>query len=404
MAMDGYLADNALGLFLLDEEGQVRDSWIFSKDPNESAEILAKMYASETVKQEKKLLNSLLKSDLAAIKCDNQELVEALKPRIRNLVFVKPCDRIDAFRESFADYAVSTGLLNSKEEWDRFTREFALHLARQRVAVKAARRDLAIAQMVRAIDDLDKSLNLFSGRVREWYGLHFPELDKHIESHETYLRLVSELGRREEWTMRRLSDLGVEPGKATALTAGAQKSMGAEFAESDIRKLQEMCAQALGLHRLREDLAKHTETVLKEIAPNLLAVAGPLIAARLISIAGSIENLAKLPSSTIQVLGAEKALFRALRTGARPPKHGVIFQYGSIHQAPRWQRGKLARALSGKLAIAARLDAFAGEFEGDRLKSEFEDRLQEIQLKYANPPEKVTRGRRERHDKKARKR
>ncbi|MEM4245787.1 MAG: C/D box methylation guide ribonucleoprotein complex aNOP56 subunit, partial [Candidatus Bathyarchaeia archaeon] len=130
------------------------------------------------------------------------------------------------------------------------------------------------------------------------------------------------------------------------------------------------------------------EEVVEEVAPNLLAVAGPLISARLISIAGGVENLAKLPASTVQVLGAEKALFRALKTGARPPKHGVIFQYGPIHQAPRWQRGKLARAFSGKLAIAARLDAFGGGFEGERLKAGFDNRVAEIQQKYPSPPEK----------------
>jgi nucleolar protein 56 len=104
------------------------------------------------------------------------------------------------------------------------------------------------------------------------------------------------------------------------------------------------------------------------------------------SIAGGLENLAKMPASTMQVLGAEKALFRSLKTGARPPKHGVIFQYASIHQSPRWQRGKIARALSGKLAIAARVDAFGGDYMGEKLAKDLEKKISEIQEKYKEPP------------------
>jgi len=116
------------------------------------------------------------------------------------------------------------------------------------------------------------------------------------------------------------------------------------------------------------------------------SLVGPMLSARLISIAGGLENLAKMPASTVQVLGAEKALFRSLKTGARPPKHGVIFQYGAIHQSPRWQRGKIARALSGKLSIAARLDYFGGEFKGEVLRGQLEKKIKEISEKYGAPP------------------
>jgi nucleolar protein 56 len=92
------------------------------------------------------------------------------------------------------------------------------------------------------------------------------------------------------------------------------------------------------------------------------------------------------PASTIQVLGAEKALFRSLKTGARPPKHGLIFQHTLLHDAKKWQRGKIARALAGKLAIAVRADAFGGRDLGDTLKANLEKRLEEIREKYKEPP------------------
>jgi nucleolar protein 56 len=93
-----------------------------------------------------------------------------------------------------------------------------------------------------------------------------------------------------------------------------------------------------------------------------------------------------MPASTIQVLGAEKALFRSLKTGTRPPKHGIIFQHTLIHEAKRWQRGKMARAIAGKLAIAARTDAYSGKYIGDGLKASLERRIAEIHEKYAEPP------------------
>ena len=133
-------------------------------------------------------------------------------------------------------------------------------------------------------------------------------------------------------------------------------------------------------------MENYVDRTMEEMAPNVRAVAGALLGARLIAIAGSLQNLAMRPASTIQVLGAEKALFRSLKTGARPPKHGLIFQHTLLHDAKRWQRGKIARVIAGKLAIAARADAFGGRFIGERLKAEINKRLEEIREKYKEPP------------------
>jgi len=128
-----------------------------------------------------------------------------------------------------------------------------------------------------------------------------------------------------------------------------------------------------------------------EVAPNITELVGSIMGAHLIAAMGSLGNLSKKSSGTIQVLGAEKALFRSLKTGTRPPKHGLIFQYKDIHQSPRWQRGKISRALAGKLAIAARLDAYGGVYRGDQLKAEFDKRVEEIKARYAQPPKKGKR-------------
>ncbi len=136
---------------------------------------------------------------------------------------------------------------------------------------------------------------------------------------------------------------------------------------------------------MRQKLETYLDSVMEEVAPNIRVLVGSLLGARLIALAGGLNNLAKMPASTIQLLGAEKALFRSLKTGARPPKHGIIFQHSLIHEAKRWQRGKMARALAGKLAIAARTDAFSGKYAGDKLQTDLEKRISEIKERYNEP-------------------
>jgi nucleolar protein 56 len=162
--------------------------------------------------------------------------------------------------------------------------------------------------------------------------------------------------------------------------------MGADMAEKDMAEIQALSKNVLELYELRKNLEDYVDKTMDEVAPNTRAVAGALLGARLIAIAGSLQNLAMRPASTIQVLGAEKALFRSLKTGARPPKHGLIFQHALLHDAKRWQRGKIARVLAGKLAIAARADAFGGKYIGETLKADIDRRLAEIREKYKEPP------------------
>ena len=153
-----------------------------------------------------------------------------------------------------------------------------------------------------------------------------------------------------------------------------------------------MAKTMLELAKRRQGLTKYLEKIMGEITPNLTGLIGSLLGARLIHIAGGLKELAFLPSTVVQVLGAEKALFRSLKTGTRPPKHGVIFQHAYIHNAPKWQRGKISRVLSGKIAIAARIDAFTGDIRYEELQKDMEKRIKEIRKKYPTPPPKKQTG------------
>jgi nucleolar protein 56 len=224
------------------------------------------------------------------------------------------------------------------------------------------------------------------GRLREWYGVHFPELDRLVEKHETYARLVMNLGDRINFVLETLKKEDIPKAKAEQTAKVAETSMGADTAEKDLAQIQALSKSVLELYELRKGMESYLDKTMDEVAPNTKAIAGSLLGARLIAIAGSLRNLAMRPASTIQVLGAEKALFRSLKTGARPPKHGLIFQHAVLHDAKKWQRGKIARAIAGKLAIAARVDAFGGNYVGDRLKADLDRRIEEIRLKYPEPP------------------
>jgi len=137
-----------------------------------------------------------------------------------------------------------------------------------------------------------------------------------------------------------------------------EKSRGGDITEKNFVIVQSLAKQILNLFELRKNIEIHVDEQMKEQAPNISAILGTTVGARILARAGSLKRLATMPASTIQILGAEKALFRSLKTGANPPKHGILFQHATVHAAPRWQRGKIASAVAAKAAIAARVDVF----------------------------------------------
>ncbi len=398
--MKAYLSDTVLGVFILDESGEELHEELY-KDIGEASEAISKLNIGVATATLERLLPKL--GEYEIVFTDNPGISDVLKRKNLNVELMKPCSVIKNFRDSLSSFAVSKGYIKTREELDDFERSLLYELAKIGVKGVSARRDIYAAQMVRALDDMDKNLNLSSGRIREWFGLHFPELDKMVESHETYIKLIVEIGGRGNWTAETLKGIGIPDDKVDRLSVSAGNSIGAGISGEDLEMLQLFCRETLNLFKLRNDMSLRVDKVMEEVAPNLVSVVGSLISARLVSLAGGVENLAKMPASTIQVLGAEKALFRALKTGTRPPKHGIIFQFAAVHQSPRWQRGKIARALAAKAAIAARLDAYGGEFKGEELKADLERRIEEIGRIFKTPPITVKKRGRKRKSRGSRK-
>lgn len=278
----------------------------------------------------------------------------------------------------------------SREEAELFrslVRDVSTEMARQAIAAEAGRRDLHIVHSVRALDDLEKTKNQFYVRVKEWYDVHFPELSNIVSDIDDFLELVSQPLLRDEIDQKALSKV-LKSEDAAKVVDAAHKSVGGTLSKKDAAALSSLAGPGLEVSRLAEKMSEYIRELMASEAPNLSAVAGPVLGSRLISLAGGLENLARLPASTVQVLGAEKALFRFLKTGRGAPKHGVIFQHPLVHSAPKWQRGKIARALATKISIAARIDFFSKEDRSTVLRESLEKRVEEIRRKYASPPVK----------------
>jgi len=241
--------------------------------------------------------------------------------------------------------------------------------------------DTMIIQAVGLLDDLDKELNNLAMRLKEWYGWHFPELVKIVGDAGTYARVVLAIGMRDR--AKKMEDIeGVDSELLVDVKKAAEISMGTEITEEDLVHIQELAERVIELTNYRISLADYLSQRMQAISPNLTFMVGELVGARLISHAGSLMNLAKHPSSTVQILGAEKALFRALKTKQSTPKYGLIYHASVVGQSQPQYKGKISRVLAAKLSLCARVDALGDQTEVSvaRVHKEYvENRLEQFE-------------------------
>ncbi|MEM2142020.1 MAG: C/D box methylation guide ribonucleoprotein complex aNOP56 subunit, partial [Candidatus Thorarchaeota archaeon] len=238
-------------------------------------------------------------------------------------------------------------------------------------------RDLLVKQAINAVDDLNKSINIITMRAKEWYSFHSPSVSMIVDDPEVLSQIIT--GEYDHTELEsRLAELGHPTTIFESLSKSELNRIGGALSETDIEAIRSLGKLIGVLLQVKRGLEHYVELMMREVAPNLSALVEPLVAARLIDGAGSLADLARRPSSTVQVLGAERALFRSLRTGTAPPKHGLIFQLPEVHSAPLWQRGRIARAFAGKIAIAARVDAYSKRDVSEQLRQDLERRLIEI--------------------------
>ncbi|CAK7563501.1 MAG: Nucleolar protein 56 [Sporothrix epigloea] len=255
--------------------------------------------------------------------------------------------------------------------------------SRSGVKFNIHKNDNHIIQQIATLDALDKTINSGCMRVREWYGWHFPELIKIVSDNVLYANLVLAIGNKSTLTDDRLHDLAAllsEDGdRAQAIIDAAKISMGQDINAEDLGMVKSFATAVSKLAAYRQSLASALEKKMGIVAPNLQVILGTPVAARLISHAGSLTNLAKYPASTLQILGAEKALFRALKTKGNTPKYGLIYQSTFIGRSGPRHKGRISRYLANKCSIAARVDSFSEQPTsrfGEVMRQQLEERLE----------------------------
>lgn len=294
-------------------------------------------------------------------------------------------EKIKEITKNKMRYLVSAGFAKNELEAHSELRRFALDLSSNKVKRISEKLDLHISQSINALDELDKIINTIGSRLREWYGLHFPELDNLIQNIFTYAEIVRLAGDRKNINSEMLEKIGLEKKKSDIIVSAAQRSKGGDILEENMTIIKKLADEVIMQTEIRRVLVNLIDESMEKIAPNVKELLTATVGARLIAKSGSLSKLSTLSSSTIQILGAEKALFRSIKTGAPPPKHGLIFQHPVLHSAPKWQRGKLARTIASKIAIAARIDFFRKGEKDPALLDQLNKRIAEIQEKYKEP-------------------
>jgi nucleolar protein 56 len=368
-----------LGIILLDENENVSGSTKFT-DPIESyrliknggrltglGQIIAKIGNYSDVRANDQSLNFVLQQNGISSTLMNDEELRILLLQKKSILE----------RAKF---------ISNENQAQRELRKFAIDLSSSKIKESSEQLDLHVIQAVSALDELDKIINTIGTRMREWYGLHFPELDNLIQSLSLYANIVREAGFRAGINGELLERLGLDEKRTNIILQAAQRSRGGDITSENLAIIKQLAYQVILQTELRRIIADHIESTMELIAPNTKELLSPLVGARMIAKAGSLEKFAYLSSSTVQVLGAEKALFRSLKTGASTPKHGILFQHPLIHSAPRWQRGKIARSVASKASIAARIDLYRKGEKDLSLSDKLKLRINEIQQKYSQPP------------------
>jgi len=253
-------------------------------------------------------------------------------------------------KPDYRKLASDAGLAGSDPEYISLLRDVAIRSARKQLSA-ALSEDKKVIHAVDALDDLNETINHLTERLVEWYGVYYPELDL---PGDAYVRFVSEIPE-----------------------SASQSMIGAPANEEDLLLFQGFADDILSLYERKAAVELFISNKMNETAPNLSQVAGIVLGARLLSMAGGLKNLAGMPSGSIQVMGAEKAMVKHLRSNAPSPKHGIIFSHPVLNTAPFKMRGKIARAFASAISLAARTDYYSGDFRPD-IESGFNAKVDRI--------------------------
>ncbi|WP_424354264.1 NOP5/NOP56 family protein [Methanobacterium sp. MBAC-LM] len=371
--MKCYLTSCFVGFIILDEDFNLMDYELFPKIDLIKRQI--EVSSGNLTREEEAILKRNVKN------CDS--IIIETNLNISNYNNLKGASKFkfetpntggEFLRSNMAPVLKEVGFIDSEDDLNQVLYSISLELTNYKLKEASKARDMFLIQAINAIDEIDEATGKLIERLREWHALNFPELDK-IKNNEKYVKLIAEYGDRNTIIENELLD---------EIKISSQ-STGTEIEGPDLEVLKGFAASVKSLQDTKTSLTDYVDQKMSEIAPNLSNLLGSSLGAKLIAHIGGIEKLALLPSSTIQIMGAEKALFRHKKTGERPPKHGLIYQHPEIRSARWWLKGKIARALAAKISLAVRKDVYSGELD-PVLKEDFEKKLESIKKEHPFPP------------------
>ena len=369
--MKAFITTTSFGFIALDEEFSIVDKFLFDE---KQVEFLEKVENRELTDEEVELIDRLLEDfDEVIVETNKSKsvydaLFDSGKVSVENFT-----GHGDYVRENFDEIISSLTELDIRKSLNSSYNILASRKIRESVKIN----DVMIVETINSLDEIEESTGKLIERLREWCTPLLPELDK-LHNHELYSRIIAEYTSREN-----IMESDVLDNTHVSLDPDYIVDIG----EDDLRIIRSFAKSVYSLYESRNTLEEFIDSKIREVAPNMYDVAGANLSAKLIAHTNGLENLAKLPSSTVQIIGAEKAIFRHLKTGENPPKHGLIFQHPLIRGSNWWVRGKLARAVAGKISIAARKDAFSGDYDPG-LRVELDERIDEIKKAHPFPERK----------------
>ena len=377
--MEYYITQCIAGFIAFDENLEIAEYKLFKED--EIVSNLIKIEENEILEQEIELINGLISNDSSD---ENKIIIETTKRKsqykdLENYEIIEtetPNKGGEYLRNNLNEIFKEIRFEKSEED----IIEYYERLAIEQIKQSSQEEDKLLIQAINSVDDIDESISKLVERIRDWYTIYFPEMDT-IGNNETYIKLIA-LSENREDIMENFKD---------QFSEDIDYSSGADIEEDDLEMLKNFAESIYSLQKSRKELETYIDSKMEAIAPNLRDLLGATLGAKLIAHIGSIKRLATYPASVIQIMGAEKAIFRHLKTGERPPKHGLIFQHPSVRGAKWWNRGKIARNLALKITLAVRKDVFSGEYD----PSIAEDYLKKVeQIEKENPFPKKTSQRR----------
>lgn len=381
--MKAFITTTSFGFIATDEEFNVVDKFLFEK---KQIEILEKIQQKQIIEEELELITRLSEKY-------DEIIIETLKTKssyeideIEKISVEKTTVHGDYIREHFDEVLTQLTDVNIRKSMNETYNEITSEKIRESIKTN----DVMIVETINSLEEIEDTAGKLIERLREWCTPYLPEMEK-LHNHELYSKVIATQTSREN-----IINSGILDNTHVSLS----ENYDVDISESDLEIIKSFANSVYSLYESKNELEEYIDEKIKEVAPNMYDVAGANLAAKLIAHTNGLENLAKLPSSTIQIIGAEKAIFRHLKTGENPPKHGLIFQHPSIRGSNWWVRGKLARAVASKITIAARKDAFSNEYDPN-LKVELDERIEEIKKSHPFPERK--KNKKEENDKKSKK-